>query len=45
MARRLNICSEGLASEQLLAKSGVSQARQRLGFDSMLWLFQHKDEY
>lgn len=31
VARRLNICAQGLASDDLLAKSGVSQARQRLG--------------
>jgi hypothetical protein len=45
VARRLNICSEGLASEQLLAKSGVSQARQRLGSDPMQWLFQRTGEH
>ncbi|MFA0923143.1 hypothetical protein [Xanthomonas fragariae] len=27
LARRLNICAQGLASEDLLARSGVSQAR------------------
>ncbi|EPM75294.1 transposase-like protein, partial [Pseudomonas syringae pv. actinidiae ICMP 18886] len=31
VARRLNICADGLANEVLLAKSGLSQARQRLG--------------
>ena len=45
VARRLNICSQGLASEQLLAKSGVSQARQRLGSDPMHWLFQRTGEH
>ncbi len=29
VARRLNICSQGLANESLLAKSGISTARQR----------------
>ena len=32
VARRLNICAQGLASEGVFwARSGVSQARQRLG--------------
>ncbi|WP_430523634.1 IS4 family transposase, partial [Xanthomonas bromi] len=39
VARRLNICAQGLASEDLLAKSGVSQARQRLGADPVQDLF------
>lgn len=39
VARRLNICAQGLASEDLLAKSGVSQARQRLGADPVEDLF------
>lgn len=40
VAQRLNICSEGLASECLLAKSGLSNARQRLGEAPIKWLFQ-----
>jgi hypothetical protein len=40
VAQRLNICAEGLSSECLLAKSGLSQARQRLGEEPMKWLFQ-----
>lgn len=40
VARRLNICAEGLANEVLLAKSGLSQARQRLGDEPVAWLFQ-----
>lgn len=40
VARRLNICAEGLANEVLLAKSGLSQARQRLGDQPVAWLFQ-----
>ena len=31
VARRLNICAKGLASEDLLARSGVTNARTRLG--------------
>ncbi|QEO97928.1 transposase [Xanthomonas oryzae pv. oryzicola] len=38
-ARRLNICAQGLASEDLLAESGVSQARRRLGADPVEALF------
>lgn len=45
VARRLNICSEGLSSEQLIAKSGISQARQRLGSNPMQWLFQRTGEH
>lgn len=40
VARRLNICAEGLANEVLLAKSGLSQARKRLGDQPVAWLFQ-----
>ena len=39
VARRLNICAEGLATEELLARSALSQARQRLGEEPMRWLF------
>jgi len=39
VARRLNICSQDLASESLLAKSGVSAARQKLGSEPLEWLF------
>lgn len=45
VARRLNICSKGLASEQLMAKSGVSQARQRLGSHPMQWLFKRTGQH
>ncbi len=41
VARRLNVCSQDLAHESLLAKSGVSAARQRLGSEPLEWLF-HK---
>lgn len=39
VARRLNICAEGLANEVLLAKSGISKARERLGEQPLSWLF------
>lgn len=39
VARRLNICAKGLASDSLLARSGISNARQRLGSDPVEWLF------
>ncbi len=39
VARRLNISADGLANDQLLARSGLSQARQRLGAEPMAWLF------
>ena len=39
VARRLNICAEGLATKELLARSALSQARQRLGEEPMKWLF------
>lgn len=39
VARRLNICAQGLASDSLLAKSGVTQARKRLGSSPVESLF------
>lgn len=39
VARRLNICAKGLASEVLLARSGVTNARKRLGSEPVEWLF------
>jgi len=39
VARRLNICAKGLASDHLLARSGISNARQRLGAEPVEWLF------
>lgn len=39
VARRLNICAQGLASDSLLAKSGVTEARKRLGAQPVEWLF------
>lgn len=39
VARRLNICAQGLASDQLLARSGVTAARKRLGADPVESLF------
>jgi hypothetical protein len=39
VARRLNICAQGWASKDRLARSGVSQARMRLGADPVEDLF------
>lgn len=39
VARRLNICAQGLASHSLLARSGVTNARKRLGAEPVEWLF------
>lgn len=39
VARRLNICVQGLASDHLLARSGVSEAHKWLGADPVEWLF------
>lgn len=39
VARRLNICAQGLASQSLLARSGVTEARKRLGAEPVEWLF------
>ncbi len=39
VARRLNICAQGLASHDLLARSGITEARKRLGADPVEWLF------
>ena len=39
VVRRLNICAQGLASSDLLARSGISEARQRLGAEPVEWLF------
>lgn len=44
VARRLNICAQGLASDSLLARSGVSQARQRLGAEPLQCLFRQTGE-
>lgn len=39
VARRLNIGAQGLASHKLLARSGVTETRKRLGADPVEWLF------
>ncbi len=39
VARRMNICAEGLADEKLLAKSALTEARKRLGQGAVEWLF------
>jgi hypothetical protein len=43
VARRLNICAQGLATDHLLARSGVTEARKRLGADPVEWLFRKTD--
>ena len=45
VARRLNICAQGLASLDLLARSGVTEARKRLGADPVEWLFRQTGQY
>lgn len=45
VARSLNISADGLANEQMLAKSALTQARQRLGSEPMQWLFQHSGQH
>lgn len=38
-ARHLNICAQGLAPHDLLARNGVTEARKRQGADPVEWLF------
>jgi hypothetical protein len=45
VARRLNICAQGLASLDLLARSGVTEARKRLGADPVEWLFRQTGQH
>ncbi|WP_027859022.1 IS4 family transposase [Marinobacterium jannaschii] len=45
VVRRLNICADGLANEALLARSGLSEARQRLGDQSLEWLFKRTGQH
>jgi len=45
VARRLNICAQGLASDKLLARSGVSNARKRLGSEAVASLFRQTGEH
>jgi len=45
VARRLNICAQGLASLELLARSGLTEARKRLGADPVEWLFRQTGQY
>ena len=44
VARRLNICAAGLATDELLARSALTQARQRLGEEPIKWLFKQSAE-
>lgn len=39
VARRLNICAQGLSCDHLLARSGLTEAHKRLGADPVQWLF------
>jgi hypothetical protein len=39
VARRLNICAQGLACDHFLARSGGTEARQRRRADPVEWLF------
>ena len=39
VARRLNICAQGLSNDMLIAKSGITNARQRLGAEPLEWLY------
>lgn len=41
IARRMNISLDGQAIDTVLAKSALTQARQRLGSESLAWLFRH----
>ena len=45
VARRLNICAQGLASYDLLARSGLTEARKRLGADPVEWLFRQTGQH
>lgn len=45
VARRLNMCAQGLASLELLARSGLTEARKRLGADPVEWLFRQTGQY
>lgn len=45
VARRLNICAQGLASDKLLARSGVTNARKRLGSQAVEHLFRQTGEH
>jgi len=45
VARRLNICAQGLASDKLLARSGVTNARKRLGSEAVESLFRQTGKH
>lgn len=45
VARRLNICAQGLAFLDLLARSGITEARKRLGADPVEWLFRQTGQH
>jgi hypothetical protein len=41
IARRMNISIDGEAVDTVMAKSALTQARQKLGSESLAWLFRH----
>lgn len=45
IARRMNINLDGEAVDTVLAKSALTQARQKLGSASLAWLFRHSGKY
>ncbi|HET8807195.1 MAG TPA: IS4 family transposase [Methylophaga sp.] len=45
IARRMNISLDGQSVDTVLAKSALTQARQKLGSESMAWLFRHSGEH
>lgn len=45
VARRLNICAQGLANDSLLARSGVTEARKRLGAEPVECLFRQTGQH
>lgn len=45
IARRMNISLDGQAVDTVLAKSALTQARQKLGSEALAWLFRHSGEH
>lgn len=41
IVRRMNISLDGEAVDTMMAKSALTQARQKLGCDALAWLFRH----
>lgn len=44
IARRMNISIDGEAVDTVMAKSALTQARQKLGSESLAWLFRHSGQ-